>query len=414
MPFLETCRMEERVRMLSDYASGNWSVSDLCRRYGVCRDTFYDWRKRQASGEPDWFVDRSHAPHHCPQQTDAARVESIVSLRRRFPHLGPRKLVALLERRHPESGWPAASTIGDLLKRAGLIAPVRRRRRPIDQQRPFAAVAAANDEWAVDFKGWFRTGDGARIDPLTLSDSHSRFLIDVAIVPATIEGTRPVFAAAFRAHGLPRAIRCDNGTPFGSRGAGGLTRLSAWWLKLGIAPHFIRPAAPQENGRHERMHRTLKAQTSRPPAAHAAEQQTRFDAFRAHYNDERPHEALGQRPPAERYAPSPRAMPLHPEEPWYDADHAVRRVRRSGEILWKGELIFISEALIGEPIGIAELETGDHVVRFCDLDIGLIDRCRRFRRFAPPRDTLRGAPQPAANPKLSGIIPVQNVDHHAG
>jgi transposase InsO family protein len=414
MPFLETCRMEERVRMLSDYASGNWSVSELCRRYGVCRDTFYDWRRRRDSGELNWFADRSHAPHHCPQRTDPGLVATIVALRRRFPHLGPRKLVALLERRHPASGWPAASTIGDLLKQAGLIAPVRRRRRPLDQQRPFARVAAPNDEWAVDFKGWFRTGDGMRIDPLTMTDSHTRFLLGVTIVPATIEATRPVFAAAFADYGLPRAIRCDNGTPFGSRGAGGLTRLSAWWLKLGIVPHFIQPAAPQENGRHERMHRTLKAQTSRPPAADAAGQQARFDAFRAHYNDERPHEALGQVPPAEHYAPSPRAMPDRLEDPWYDADHAVRRVRRTGVIMWKGELLFISEALVGEPVGIAELETGDHVVRFCDLDIGLIDRCGRFRRFAPLRDKPPSSPQLPANQKLSGIIPVQNVDHQPG
>jgi hypothetical protein len=245
-----------------------------------------------------------------------------------------------------------------------------------------------------------------------MTDSHSRFLIDVNIVSATIEASRPVFVTAFRAYGLPRAIRCDNGTPFGSRGAGGLTRLSAWWLKLGIAPHFIQPASPQENGRHERMHRTLKAQTSRPPATSAAEQQARFDAFRTHYNHERPHEALGQVPPAERYAPSPRAMPDRPEDPWYDADHAVRRVRHSGEIMWKGELLFISEALVGEAVGIAELETGDHVVRFCDLDVGLIDRCGRFRRFAPPRDGRRAAPEPT--PNLSGIIPVQNVDYQPG
>ncbi len=414
MPFLETCRMEERMRMLSDYESGNWSVSELCRRYGVCRDTFYDWRKRRESGAPDWFADRSHAPHHCPQRTDPAQVEAIVSLRRRFPHLGPRKLLAMLDRRHPESGWPAASTIGDILKQAGLIAPVKRRRRPLDQQRPFAAVAAANDEWSVDFKGWFRTGDGMRIDPLTMTDSHSRFLIDVKIVPATIEQTRPAFAAAFQTHGLPLAIRCDNGAPFGSRAAGGLTRLSAWWLKLGIEPRFIHPASPQENGRHERMHRTLKAQTSRPPAANAAEQQARFDAFRRHYNDERPHEALGQIPPAELYLASPRTMPERIDDPWYDANHQVRRVRSNGDIMWKGELVFISEALVGELIGIAELETGDHVVRFCEHDIGLIDRFHRFRRFAPPRDGLRAAPESVENPKLSGIIPVQNVDHQTG
>jgi transposase InsO family protein len=406
--------MEERVRMLSEFATGNWSVSALCRRYGVCRDTFYEWRRRRESGAADWFVDRSHAPLHCPHQTEAALKEAIISMRRRFPYLGPRKLLAKLAREAPENRWPAASTIGDILRQAGLIEPVKRRRRPIAQQRPFAAVTAANDEWSADFKGWFRTADQRRIDPLTIADGMSRYLIDVRIVPPTIEGVLPVFTEAFRVHGLPCAIRCDNGAPFGSRGAGGLTRLSVWWLKLGVEPHFIRPASPQQNGRHERMHRTLKAQTSRPPAANAAEQQARFDAFRRHYNDERPHEALGQRLPNEFYRPSRRTLPDRVQDPWYDADHQIRRVRSCGEIMWKGDGVFISDALIGELVGIAELDTGDHVVRFCDLDIGLIDRRGRFARFAPPRPGLRETDKPAAPPQLSTIIPVQNVDHQPG
>ena len=414
MPFTEVCRMEQRVRMLVDYDTGNWSVAELCRRYGVSRDTFYEWRRRRESQAPDWFMDRSHAPLHCPHRTQAAQKEAVLSMRRRFPYLGPRKLLAKLMRQAPEIGWPAASTIGDILRQAGLITPAKRRRRPIDQRRLFVAVTAANDEWSTDFKGWFRTQDQQRIDPLTIADSHSRFVIDVRIVAPTIEGALPVFREAFRSHGLPRAIRCDNGTPFGSRGAGGLTRLSAWWLKLGVQPHFITPASPQENGRHERMHGTLKAQTSRPPAADAAQQQARFDAFRLHYNHERPHEALGQQMPAEVYTSSQRAMPARVEDPWYDADHQVRRVRRSGEIQWKGDFVFISEALVGELVGLAELETGDQLVRFCDLDIGLIDRHGRFRRFAPPRAGLRQAPEPAATPKLSTINPVQNVDNQTG
>jgi transposase InsO family protein len=414
MPFTETCPMEERIQMLTDYATGNWTVSELCRRYGVCRDTFYEWYNRRESGEESWFMDRSHAPLHCSHATAAELKDAIVSLRRRFPYLGPRKLLAVLEDREPERSWPAASTIGDILKKAGLITPVKRRRRPIDQKRPFAAVTGANDEWSTDFKGWFRTGDGSRVDPLTLTDGYSRLLIDVRITSPTIEGVQPIFVSAFRSHGLPLSMRCDNGAPFGSIGAGGLTRLSAWWLKLGVQPHFIRPASPQENGRHERMHRTLKKQTSQPAAANAAEQQARFDIFRRHYNEERPHEALDQRPPARVYTPSPRAMPDRVEDPWYDATHQVRRVRASGEIKWKGERVFVSEALVGELIGIAELETGDHVVRFCDLDVGLIDHRGRFARFAPPRDGLREPDEPAAPSELSAIMPVQNVDHQPG
>ena len=414
MPFMETCRMEERVRMLTDWDSGNWSVAELCRRYGVCRDTFYAWQKRRASGEAAWSVDRSHAARHCPHRTGPAVAAAIVALRRRWPHLGPRKLLAVLARDAPATRWPAASTIGDILKQAQLVAPVKRRRRALDQPRRSAAVMAANDEWATDFKGWFRTQDHSRIDPLTITDSHSRLLIDVRITAPTIAGVQPVFVAAFCARGLPRAIRCDNRAPFGSTGAGGLTRLSAWWLKLGIEPRFIRPGAPQENGRHERMHRTLKAQTSRPPAATADEQQARFDAFRHHYNLERPHEGLGQRPPAAVYTPSPRAMPERLADPWYDADHQVRRVHSAGEIKWQGRPIFVSAALVGELVGIAELETGDQVVRFCHRDIGLIDRHARFHRFAPPRPGLRQAAEPGHNTKLSTISPVQTVDHQTG
>jgi transposase InsO family protein len=406
MPFKETGRMEERIRMFLEYESGNWSVSELCRRYGVCRDTFYEWRRRKETGDSTWFLDRSHAPLQCWQTTDGAIAEQVIAARRRFPYLGPRKLLAVLDREAPEIAWPAASTIGTILKRAGLISPVKRRRRALDQPRPCTPVTRANDEWSTDFKGWFRTRDQQRIDPLTVADSHSRFLIGLQIVAPTIEGVRPCFEQAFREYGLPWAIRCDNGSPFGSQGAGGLTKLSAWWTKLGIAPHFIHPASPQENGRHERMHRTLKAQTSTPPADNAPEQQARFDVFRRHYNEERPHEALGQRPPAELYTQSVRAMPQRVEDPWYDADHQVRRVRSSGEIKWKGKLVFISQALVDELVGIAERETGDHVVRFCDLDVGLIDRRDLFTRFAPPREGLRDPGEQPAQPNLSAIMPV--------
>jgi len=414
MPFRETCAMEERIGMLSEYDQGHWSVSELCRRHGVSRETFYVWRARRASGDPEWFKDGSHAPRSCPHRTAAAQEEAIIAARRQFPHLGPRKLLPVLERRYRATDWPAASTIGDILDRAGLIEKARRRRRPLDAPRRVIAPEAANEEWAADFKGWFRTRDQQRIDPLTITDSHTRFLIETRITSQTVEGAREVFTRAFATYGLPQAIRCDNGAPFGSRGAGGLTRLSAWWLKLGVEPHFIRPASPQENGRHERMHRTLKKQTSQPPAADAEEQQARFDDFRRHYNEERPHEALGQRPPADLYAPSPRAMPERREDPWYDADHQVRRVGTRGEIKWRGDFAFISEAVVGELVGLAELENGDQVVRFCGRDLGLVDRRGVFRRFAPPRTGLRKTTEDAANQKLSAINPVQNVSNQPG
>jgi transposase InsO family protein len=406
MAFLETGRVEERVLMLSDYDRGLWSVSELCRRYGVSRETFYVWKGRRTELGGNWFLDRSHTPQNCPHRTQELIKDEIVALRRRFPHLGPRKLLAVLREKDETVAWPAASTIGDILSRQGLIEKRRCRRRPLDAPRREIAVSAANEEWAADFKGWFRTGDQARIDPLTITDSHTRFLIETKITPQTVEGAKAAFIRAFDVYGLPQAIRSDNGSPFGSRGPGGLTRLSVWWLKLGIEPHFIRPASPQENGRHERMHRTLKAETSKPPAANAQEQQARFDAFRVHFNEERPHEALGQIPPARLYAPSLRKMPSKLDDPWYDADHEVRRVRTDGTIKWRNNFVFISEAFVGELVGLAELENGDHVVRFSTADLGVLERAGSFRRFSPPRVGLRETPKTENEEKLSAISPV--------
>jgi len=404
MPFQETCRMERRVQMLLDWETGTFSVSELSRRYGVSRDTVYLWTSRRQSGAGDWFADRPHAPRHCPHRTPGERVEPILLMKRRFPHFGPKKVKARLELEQPRVSWPAASTIGAYLKAAGLVEPRPRRRRAIERGATSSLAREPNAEWCCDFKGWFRTRDGTRCDPLTVTDAHSRYLIETKIAAQTVEGVRPVFEQAFREHGLPMAMRCDNGAPFGSSGAGGLTRLSAWWLRLGVQPHFIRPASPQENGRHERMHRTLKQHTSSPPADSLAEQQARFDAFRAHYNQVRPHEALDQTPPADHWSPSPRPLPERLEEPWYDADHQVRRVRTSGEVKWRGQYVFVSQALVGEIVGLAELDHGLHIVRFCNIDLGVIDGRGLFRRFAPLRHRLREAPEDPNN--VSTIIPV--------
>jgi transposase InsO family protein len=393
MPFVESSRMDQRACLLSDYDTGAFNVTELCERYGIDRSTFYLWLSRRETGDPRWFEDRSHAPKHCPHRTAEAVAEKVIAVRERFPAFGPKKVRARLMRDEPGTVWPAASTIGDILKRAGLVTVRRVRRKAIETGARPIRVAAPNDEWACDFKGWFRTLDGQRCDPLTLTDGCSRYLIEVRIAPQTIQGTQPVFERIFQEHGLPRAIRCDNGPPFGSDGAGGLTRLSVWWLKLGIRPHLTRPASPQDNGRHERMHRDLKAWASKPASASLREQQVRFDAFRHYYNAERPHEALGQVLPADLWTPSPRQMPGKIPEPWYDADHEVRRVLSSGDIKWRQGRVFVSEALMGELVGIIKQEDGSHLVRFCDVDLGVLDRSCRFRRFAAPRYWLREAPE---------------------
>ena len=395
MPFKETCPMEERIALLRDYETGAFTVSDLCRRYGISRETFYVWKRRRGSAGEHWFEERSHAVESCPHTTAGGLAERVIAIRRRFPHFGPKKIKAWLEQRASETAWPAASTIGDILKREGLVEPRRRRRRAIDMGEIVAEASIPNEEWAIDFKGWFRTQDGRRCDPLTISDAASRYLIEVRIVEPNEAGVRGVLERVFAEVGLPVTMRSDNGAPFGSTGAGGLSRLSVWWLKLGIEPCYIRPASPQDNGRHERMHRTLKAETSQPAAATATDQQARFDGFRRHYNDERPHEALTQVPPASRWQPSARTLPAHVDDPWYDADHQVRRVRPSGAIKWQGEEVFIGEALAGELVGLAELDNGHWIVRFCGRDLAVIDRHRRFLRFAPPRTRLRSAQETA-------------------
>src|SRR5271155_3593339 len=227
MAFRETCAMEERIRMLSDYDTGAFSVTELSERYG----------------DAMWFQDRSHAPRNIPGRTEATMTERIVALRHRFPHFGPKKLRFRLQLDSPELDWPALSTIGDILARAGLVEKVRRQRRPIAQGAPAASVLSVNSEWCVDFKGWFRTRDGRRIDPLTATDHASRYLLEVRILRPNREEVRPVFERFFGAFGLPDAVRSDNGPPFGSSGAGGLSRLSLWLLKLGVEPHFGRHLA---------------------------------------------------------------------------------------------------------------------------------------------------------------------------
>jgi transposase InsO family protein len=385
--------MDERVGMFRDWDSGAFTVTDLVRRYGVSRETFYVWKRRRESGEKNWFEAYSRAPLCCPHATAPDEIDAIIAMRKRFPHFGPKKIRSKLIETRGATGWPAASTIGDILKREGLVCSRRWRRRAVAVDPTTAEVTEPNAEWSIDFKGWFRTRDGERCDPLTVEDTATRYLLETRIMDPTGPCVHAALSRLFAEKGLPEAIRSDNGPPFGSNGPGGLSRLSVWWLKLGIEPHYIRPSSPQDNGRHERMHRTLREQTAKPPAQSKAEQQKRFDAFCQHYNEERPHEALGQTPPAKHWHPPARQLPQRLVEPWYDADHQPRRVRRRGTIKWRGEEVFIGEALAGEVVGLAELENGSHVVRFCTRDLGVLDSALRFHRSAPPRTRLRATPE---------------------
>ena len=389
MPWKETCPMDEKMSFVADCLRGDVPMAALCENYGISRKTGYKWLGRYREHGPAGLEDRSCAPHRHGRSMAPEVAEAIVALRRERPHWGPRKLRAVLMRDHPDQVWPAASTMGELLRAEGLVRPRRRRRLLAAPSRTLRVAEAPNDVWCIDFKGWFRTRDGERCDPLTVTDAYSRYLLACVIVAPRTEQVRAAVEQLFERYGLPETIRSDNGSPFAGTGAGGLSRLSVGWLKAGIALERIDPGQPQQNGRHERMHKTLKAETAKPPAASKEQQQRRFDRFRKDFNEYRPHEALGQQPPAVFYHPSPRPYPERLEEPWYDAWHAVRRVRTDGSIKWGGDLVFIAEPLAGEPVGIAETESGHWIVRFADIELGIIDhktkKLHRFRAARPGR-----------------------------
>jgi transposase InsO family protein len=382
----ESCVEQEKLRFIAHRLSGEATMTALCAGFGISRQAGHELMARHAVEGLGCVQARSRArltqAGRMPEEVETALVE----LRLQRPFWGPKKLLAYLGRTRADLILPGRSAAGDLLKARGLAGGRKRRRSALPLSRPFGQVRAANDLWCIDFKGWVRTGDGTRCDPLTVTDAHSRYLLACQIVPPTHEGVFEVTQRLFKMFGLPKAMRSDNGPPFASTAAGGLTRLSAHWLKLGIALERIEPGQAQQNGRHERMHGTLKGETTKPPAQTRKAQQSRFDHFVEDFNQERPHEALGQATPASLYQRSTRRYPSRLLQPTYDDDHAVRRVRTNGCIKWGGQMLFVTEALVGEPVGVAETETGCFIVRFAGMDLGIIDRAgKTMRRFTSPR-----------------------------
>jgi putative transposase len=333
MPWLETSPVEQRERFIRDHRLDLYAMAELCARYGISRKTGYKWLTRYAEGGRAGLCDRSRAPHHCPHRIPRDIAAVICAARRQHPSWGPAKLLAWLRPRQPGMDWPAISTAGDLLARRGLVKKRRRRRR---YQHPGVVpptTAQPNDLWTADFKGHFRTRDGIYCYPLTIADQHTRYLLAChGLLSTKGHGVRPVFDRLFREYGLPRAIRTDNGVPFATTGIHGLSQLNVWWLRLGIQHQRILPAHPEQNGAHERMHKTLKGEACRPPRATLVTQQRAFHTFRRLYNDQRPHEALQDRPPAALYRPSPRAYSgtLPPVE--YPGHFLVKRVTNAGTI----------------------------------------------------------------------------------
>lgn len=385
MPWSETTPVKRRVGFIGDLGEGLFSMTELCQGYGISRKTGYKWAERFEQEGLDGLKDRSRAPKSFPYRTEPGIVEELLEARRRHPTWGPKKLIGWLEVRHPDRPWPAASTAGGILRRHGLVrGRVRRRRTQQPSNRPLP-ILHPNDLWTADFKGQFRTRDAVYCYPLTVADSLSRYLLGCRALTSTeTRPTRESFEHLFGDYGLPRGIRTDNGTPFASTAIGRLSSLSVWWLRLGISPVLIQPAHPEQNASHERMHRTLKQDTTNPPEANLAAQQKRFDRFRNEYNQERPHESLGGQTPSTLYQPSPRPYPNRLPEIEYPGHFEIRRVSPNGCIRWKCHALHLTHALTSQDVGLEEIDDGLWSVYFGTMLLGRFhDSTLRLRGVTP-------------------------------
>lgn len=382
MPWKETCAMRERIELIGKYLTGEETISGLARYYGLSRKTVYKWIERFEGCGAGGLEERSRAPHHHPNGLSKEMEERILEWKERKPLWGAPKIHAKLVELED---CPSESTVSNVLARHGLSRKVRRRREATPSESPLSHCEGINQVWCADFKGYFWTRDGKRCDPLTITDAHSRYLLRCQALSGStgMMAVKPLFIATFREYGLPQAIRTDNGAPFASTGLGGLSPLSVWWIRLGIRLERIQPGHPQQNGRHERMHRTLKQATASPPSQSLGKQQEAFDAFRLEYNEDRPHEALGQKPPSSIYKPSPRDYPERLPTPNYPDDWQKRTVRQGGRIRWKGYEVNVTRSLSGQCIGIKPVDDGLWMVCFEKLELGTLDE--RQRRIRPAK-----------------------------
>jgi putative transposase len=374
VPWKEVCMESERLKFVGMYLEEDYTMSELCREFGISRKTGYKLVSRYEVMGVEGLTDLSHANHHHANAVSPEIEKDILALKGSHPSWGARKLRGYLLERVGGKRWPAASTIGEILSRHGLVIRRGRSRKIPVYRSPFVGCGESNAVWCADFKGWFRTSDGNRCDPFTLSDAYSRYLLRCqAVLRPDYSSVKPLFDAAFREYGLPEAIRTDNGAPFASLAVGGLSKLSIEWIRLGIRPERIRPGHPEENGRHERMHRTLKAETATPPQGSLRAQQRSFNRFRDIYNYERPHEALAQQTPASRYQSSPRSLPLRLPEIDYPQGYLLKRVRHRGFLLWKGIDLYLSETLDREVVGLSQQDERFYVVYFGPIKLAVLD-----------------------------------------
>ena len=351
--------MDQKTQFVSEYLRDSLSFTDLCLRYHISRKTGYKWITRYQAQGPAGLVDRSRRPHSSPEQTPEPIRLAIIEARRRHPSWGAKKLLKLLERKDPKASWPSRWTICEILKREGLVRQKTKRRKVGHPGKPTSIVTAPNQVWCVDFKGEFKTRDGYYCFPLTVTDSYSRYLLGCqGLLSTETIGAKEVFKHLFKKYGLPKAIRSDNGTPFASTALGRLSQLSVWWIRLGIRPELIEPGKPQQNGQHERMHRTLKAETTRPPAANLAQQQRLFNRFCREYNEVRPHEGIGLKTPAALYEASRRALPKEVPELVYPAHFETRLVSKNSGIRWNSGWVAVSQTCAGLYVGLEQVDHG--------------------------------------------------------
>lgn len=382
MPWNETCVMELRIAFVRTYLQGTVTMSELCLDYRISRKTGYKWLTRYEAFGLEGLKDRDSRPHGHPNRLADAVVQRCVALKIEKPNWGPKKLVALGRIRRPDLVWPAPSTLGGYLKRAGLV----KRRRVQSRSAPpyelaFKKGACSNEVWCADFKGQFLTGDKRYCYPLTVTDAHSRFLLCcTGLRNVGCDATKSEFKKLFKEYGLPEAIRTDNGPPFSSVRLG-FSPLSLWWRKLGIVHERIEPGHPEQNGQHERMHKTLKAETTRLPKSNMKTQQRRFDEWRDEFNHERPHESLSQTTPASHYTASPRHYPKELAAPCYPDEYEVRRIRSKGDILWRGKMIYASQMLAGEKVGLQQIESGKWKIWIGDQAVAILDE--RLKKVLP-------------------------------
>ena len=375
MPWNESTRMEEKRKFVEAFLSGAYEMAELCRAVGISRPTGYFWLERYHTHGWSGLEERSHAAHHCPHRTTDAQAQILLALRAKHPHWGPRKLLKLASERWPARRWPGRSTVAELLHREGLVQARRPRLTPRNAPgAPARTPAEPNALWTIDFKGEFRTADHRYCYPLTVTDLASRYVL--ACQGQLGPCAEPVTACTerlFRVHGLPEAIHSDGGAPFAGTGLGRYSRVSLRWLKLGIRLERSRRGCPQDNASHERMHRTLKQATLRPPAANLRAQQRRFDRFVHEFNHERPHEALGDRRPGEFYCHSNRPYPARLPEVCYPGHYEQRRITHTGEFKWHSRALFFGSVFAGELIGLEEIEDGVWSVYFSNHLLARLD-----------------------------------------